>query len=204
MRGRHGRLHGHDTIWVFGNVTYNVGRGIDVGDHPPSSAGTVNLLQQYDWGHILVLRRQRRDTSEKYGKLCQQPLHHQQRIIVQCYGITCNNLGNNLQQTRRKPTRIVPQSSTNTRRPRPYAYTPVATTNSTVGAGQNVTSFCSGNFAALCNDTTYATEITSNHTVVLRTTNAAGRHVGYWSLPIQPTGSRAESPNGSNGFSPVI
>jgi len=37
-----------------------------------------------------------------------------------------------------------------------YAYSPVASTNSTVGAGTNLTSNCSGSSAGLCSDTAYA------------------------------------------------
>jgi hypothetical protein len=60
----------------------------------------------------------------------------------------------------------------------PYADAPVASTNSTVGAGQNACSTlgisCTGVLAAALSDTTYATENLTNHTVVMKTANTRG------------------------------
>jgi hypothetical protein len=62
-----------------------------------------------------------------------------------------------------------------------YAYSPVASTNSTVGAGNNLTSSCIGNLAALCSDMAYASYDTVNHKVVIRTVNARPTS-GAWDL----------------------
>ena len=81
-----------------------------------------------------------------------------------------------------------------------YAYSPVAGTNSTVGAGTNLTASCSGSLTSLCFDTSYAcTEQTVNgvvqavcptRTAVARPTSAAWDIGAYQdpssSGPLQP------------------
>jgi hypothetical protein len=190
-----------DTFWVFGNVTYNLGRGIDVGDHPPASAGTINLYNNtigdnssYCIGNGETPPRSTVNYANNHciinsGSFCNAT------------GITCNNLGSNLQQTTAQADANSSPKFDQYKASETYAYTPVATTNSTVGAGQNATSFCSGNVAALCNDTTYATENTSNHTVVLRTTNARG---GTWDIGAFEYSTQDPAPNAPTGLTAVV
>jgi hypothetical protein len=190
-----------DTIWVFGNVTYNVGRGIDVGDHPPSSAGTVNLYNNsigdnssycvgngespprstvnYENNHCII----------NSGSFCNAT------------GITCNNLASNLQQTSAQADANASSKYDQYTMSEAYVWSPVATTNSTVGAGQNLSSSCSGGLAALCNDSTYATENTSDHTAVLRTTNARG---STWDIGAYEYGSQGTPPNPPTGLTAVV
>ncbi len=47
-----------------------------------------------------------------------------------------------------------------------FVYSPTAASNSTVGAGTNLTSSCSGNTAALCSETTYACSIGAGNALV--------------------------------------
>lgn len=190
-----------DTIWVFGNVTYNLGRGIDVGDHPPSSAGTVNLYNNsigdnssycvgngespprstvnYENNHCII----------NSGSFCNAT------------GITCNNLASNLQQTTAQADANASSKYDQYTMSEAYVWSPVATTNSTVGAGQNLTSSCSGILAALCNDSTYATENTSDHTVVLRTANGRG---STWDIGAFEFNAQGQPPNPPTGLAAVV
>ena len=70
-------------------------------------------------------------------------------------GVTCNNFGNNLQQTTAQADANSSPKFDQYTASETYSYSPVATANSTVAAGQNAASFCSGNVAALCSDSTY-------------------------------------------------
>jgi hypothetical protein len=190
-----------DTIWVFGNVTYNVGRGIDVGDHPPSSAGTVNAYNN-TIGNLSSTciengESPARTTVNFANNHCIIP----SGSVCGGAGVTCNNLGNNLQQTSAQANaNTAPKYDQYTMSER-YVWSPAASTNSTVGVGQNLTSSCSGSVAALCNDTTYATENTSNHTVVLRTTNARG---GTWDIGAFEYGTQGPPPNPPTGLAAIV
>jgi hypothetical protein len=187
--------------YAYNNVLYNVGRGIDVGGHPPNNTGTYNLYNntiQNSSGQCFGNGESPARSTLNYAN------NHciiSSGSICNGTGTTCNNLGNNLQQTPTVASQNVTShfdqynSSTNP------VYAPQAATNSTVGAGQNLSSNCSGNVAALCSDTTYATENTSNHTVVLRTTNGRG---STWDIGTFEYNAQDPQPNPPTGLSAVV
>jgi hypothetical protein len=114
-------------------------------------------------------------------------------------GTSCVDGGGNLQQTAAQANSNKSPHYDQYTDKQTYAYSPVAASNSTVGAGNNLSSMCSGNLAALCSDTAYATYDQANHTVVMRTVNARPAS-GAWDIgaylfqdgPIQPpTGVKA-------------
>jgi len=87
-------------------------------------------------------------------------------------GIQCINDGGNLKQTDAQADANTTPHFDQYTSSQTYAYSPVASTNSTVGGGNNLTSSCSTVGIALCSDMAYATYNTTNHTVVMRTVNA--------------------------------
>lgn len=84
---------------------------------------------------------------------------------------TCNNNGGNLSQTAAQADANTSPHFDQYTATETYAYSPVASTNSTVGGGSNLATSCSGAMATLCSDASYATYNTSNHAVSMRTTN---------------------------------
>lgn len=143
------------TFYVFNN-TDSASGGQLTGNGEASPRGTVNMANNFIIGT---------DT------LCQNT------------GVTCNDDGNELTLCAGSGSgcanqNVTPHFNQYTDSQTPYADAPVASTNSTVAAGQNAaTTFsitCSGVLAAACNDTTYATESATGHTVVMRTTNPRG------------------------------
>jgi hypothetical protein len=176
--------------YAYNNIIYNSGRGLDFGDHPPSTGGTLNFYN---------------NTIEADGATCVGNGETPPRSIVNyennhcinasavcnTVGVTCNNLGNNLSQT-------TAQADANSS-PKFDQYTAsnmfssVASTNSTVGLGINLTSLCSGIVAPLCSDTSYATYNTTNHTVVMRSVNSRPGS-GAWDI-----GAYQYSGGGSGG-----
>jgi hypothetical protein len=96
-------------------------------------------------------------------------------------GTTCVNDGTNLQQTAAVANANTSPHFDQYTSSETYAYSPVASTNSTVGTGTNYTSMCSGTLAALCSDTTYPTYDVLNHKVVMRTA-VARPSSGSWNI----------------------
>jgi hypothetical protein len=84
---------------------------------------------------------------------------------------TCTNDGGTLQQSAAQADADNTPHFDQYTASQTYAYSPVASTNSTAGAGTNLTGKCSGPLAGLCSDTTYATYNTTSNTVALRTTS---------------------------------
>ena len=172
------------TSFIFNNVLYNNGRGIDTGDHP--TVGSDGNF--YIWNN----------TVEGGGNHCygngetgnSRPVYagnnHCINVANVCdpNGTVCNAIGSsvNLNQT-------TPQADANTSphfdqytASETYAYSPVASTNSTVGAGTNFTSVtlpsaggavvCSGNLASSCSDAVYTEYDSTNHVPTFRTANS--------------------------------
>lgn len=189
-----------DTTYIYNNVLYDVGNGIEEGDHPPSTGGTFNLYN---------------NTVQASGGFCFGNGESPQRntlnyannhciisgTVCLATGVTCNNLGNNLSQTTAQADANASTHFDQYTASETYGYSPVATTNSTVGAGQNLTSSCSGSVAALCYDSTYASENSTDHTVVLRTTNARG---GTWDVGAYEYSSQGQPPNPPTGLTAVV
>jgi hypothetical protein len=84
-------------------------------------------------------------------------------------GTTCTDNGGNLLQTAAQANANVSPHFDQYSSSQTYAYSPVALSNSTVGAGKNSASSCSGNLASLCSDATYPAYDSVNHIVVLKT-----------------------------------
>jgi len=77
------------------------------------------------------------------------------------------------------------------------AYSPVATTNSTIGVGTNLTSNCTGLLISLCSDASYYTQQTVNGVVqaVLARASVARPSSGAWNLGAYHfSGSTAQAP----------
>jgi hypothetical protein len=74
-----------------------------------------------------------------------------------------------------------------------YVYSPVVSTNSTVGYATNLASNCSGDLASLCGDTTYGTQRTSNPRPSTGAWDAGAYYLGSGSggQPNPPTGLTA-------------
>lgn len=164
--------------YIYNNVVYGAGRGIDVGAHPADGSGAV--FYAYN------------NTVEAGGIACVGNGETPPRMTINyendhCIngtacdsnGATCNNLGGNLNQTLAQADANISPHFDQYTASETYAYSPVASTNSTVGAGNNLTSSCTGNLAALCSDTTYPEYDSVNHVVTFRTTNARS---GTWDI----------------------
>lgn len=155
------------TSYAYNNVIYNnggggSGRGIDIGGHPGNTYGTYNIFN---------------NTIETTGGACMGNGEGGPRsttnirnnhcisssTLCDGAGTTCNNQGNNLSQT------LVQANGQGYNSGQVYAYSPTDVADSTVNAGGNLTASCSGNVAALCNDTTYPAYDSVNHVVVMRT-----------------------------------
>ena len=143
------------TYWLFNNTDSNSGGQLSGNGETPQR-GTVNLANN----HIIGT-----DT------LCENT------------GVTCNDEGNELLQCAGTGSgcadqNVSPNFNQYSDSQTPYADAPVASTNSTVGAGQDACTTlgisCTGALASATSDTTYASENTTNHTVVMRTVNARG------------------------------
>ena len=109
-------------------------------------------------------------------------------LMCDSTGTTCTNDGGNLQQTVAQATAAGYTASET------YAYSPTLISSPTVGAGNNLTSSCSGNLVALCSDSTYATYDTVNHKVVMRTV-VSRPGSGAWNIGAYQFGGSAPGPH---------
>jgi len=88
-----------------------------------------------------------------------------------------------------------------------YAFSPTAGTNSTVGAGLNLTSLCTGSLIALCQDTTYACAYNQvNHTVSCPARTPVARpSSGAWDAgAYQYSSSSANKPEPPSGLTASV
>jgi len=114
-------------------------------------------------------------------------------------GTTCVDNGGNLLQTPAQADANTSPQFDQVTASEVYAYSPAASTNSTVGHGNNLASMCSGSLAALCNDTTYPEYNTANHTVVMRSVNARPAS-GAWDIgAYEFTNLQSQSPQPPTG-----
>ena len=121
-------------------------------------------------------------------------------------GGTCINDGGNLIQTPAQAEANVSTHFDQYTDVETYAYSPVASTNSTVGAGTNHASggslSCS-TFPALCSDATYTTYDTTNHTAVTRTSSPRSASAA-WDIGAYEFASGNAGPNPPTGLSAVV
>jgi len=154
------------TAYVYNNVLYdNEGdfdKGITIGSHTSTGTyyvynNTVDTPGGYCMGNG---ESPPRSTTYYANTHCISP-----NPICWNTGTTCNNNGGNLSETETQANNAGYTSSET------YAYSPISSSSPTVGIGNNYTSMCSGNLAALCSDTSYPTYDTTHHVVVMRTVN---------------------------------
>jgi hypothetical protein len=167
-----------NTTYVYNNILYDNGRGIDIGDHPPASSGTsyfYNNTVEGGGNHCFG-----NGESSPRGTLNYEN-DHCINVGVTCdsTGVTCSNLGGTLTQTTAQADANTSPHFDQYTASETDAYSPVASTTSTVGAGINLTSSCAGSLAALCSSTTYPEYDAVNHKVVF--TSATSRPAsGAW------------------------
>ena len=185
--------------YAFNNVIYNVTAGsnqlITTCTHP---AQGTNCGIYYIFNNTCVgVSQQCAGNGETSPRgqvyLANNHLIGSSMTLCLSTGVYCFDEGNELTQTTAQADANSSPHFDQYTSSQTYAYSPVASTNSTVTAGQNVNSnisgWCSannplgetcpstsftGNLAAALSDTTYASENTSNHTVTLRSVNSRG------------------------------
>jgi hypothetical protein len=196
-----GDATGH-TTYVFNNILYNVGRGIDTGDHPPASGGTIwmyNNTINSGGDHCFGNGESPARTTLNYAN------NHciNSSVVCDTTGVSCNNLGGNLAQTTAQAAANVSSHFDQYTTSETFVYSPVASTNSTVGAGTNLTSSCTGNVGALCSDTTYPNYDSVNHAVVMRTT--INRPTGaVWDIGAYQYAPQSPAPNSPTGLTALV
>lgn len=173
--------------YVYDNLVYNVASGssgsITVGNH--SSYG--NTGSYYIYNNTLVQDSAACIENTDGGNAANDVAYYGNNhcigaTLCDTNSVTCTKEGTNLLQT-------APQADANTSpkydqyaASETYAYSPLASTNSTVGAGTNQTSLCA-KMAGLCKDITYATYDRTNHTVVMaRVPPNARPSTGAWDI----------------------
>lgn len=179
--------------YIYNNVVYNSGRGIDLGSHPnEGNTGTYNLYNNtVEAGGVACMgngEASPRSTTRYANNQCING------TLCDSTGTTCVNLGTNITQTLAQAN-AAGYSSSET-----YAYFPSIATALSVGQGQNLGSYCSGNLTALCSDTTYPTYDAVNHKVVMKTavarpTNGAWDIGAYQFMTTLGTGGTITPPN---------
>lgn len=118
-------------------------------------------------------------------------------------GTTCNDQGGNLLQ----PASTA--SSQGYTASEIFEYSPPASctpgTCSTVQAGTNLSSKCSGSATALCNSITYPMYNSSNHTMTMNSSAPAGNSRGStWDIGAYEFGGAGSSPNPPTGLTATI
>jgi hypothetical protein len=166
------------TSYIYGNIVYNSGRGIDVGDHPPANDGTFYVYNNTVEGGPAAGNG---ETPPRNIVNLENNHNINSTTLCDSTGVTCNDLGGNLSQTTAQANANVTPHFDQYTALESYVYSPVLAVNSTVGGGTNLTSSCSGNISALCSDTTYATYDSVNHKVVMRTV-VARPSSGAWDI----------------------
>jgi len=166
--------------YQYNNILYNNASGNDgigSGGHTPTGVyyDYNNTVQSQDNCFGNGEAPATKSTTHFANNHCIAP------VVCVNTGTTCVDAGGNLQQTLAQADANSSPHFDQYTCTEAYAMSPVAAPNSTVHAGQNLTSLCSGNLAAMCNDTTYATYDAVNHEVVLRTV-VARPSSGAWDI----------------------
>ncbi len=137
-----------ETTYVFNNLLYDNGRGIDIGDHPTAGSGTsyfYNNTVEAGGNHCFG----NGETSPR-GTLNYANNHCiNASTICDGTGVSCTNLGGNLSQTSAQATTAGYTASQS------YGYFPTTSSGSTVGIGNSLTSSCVTIGIALCSGTSY-------------------------------------------------
>jgi hypothetical protein len=118
-------------------------------------------------------------------------------------GTTCNNLGGNLLQS--MPTANGQGYSYSETEEYSPANSCTPSTCSTVQAGTNLTSSCSGNVKALCTSTAYPTYNTTNHTISVSNVSPAGQPRGNtWDIGAYLYTTQGNPPNPPTNLTDVV
>lgn len=211
---RHSGCAGGSTLWLLGNanctsctmyaynnVIYDVAGDFDpvdipIGNHPGNGGGPFYIYNN-------TLEAGGSDAIGN-GECCQRfttyySNNHFINVLNACLstGTACTNNGTNLTETAVQVIADILPHFDQYSASQTYAYSPVASTNSTVGTGTNYSSMCSGSLTALCSDTTYPTYNTTNHTVVMRTVNSRGSSwdIGAYQFATSQTQPPQAAPN---------
>lgn len=193
-----------DNSYIYNNVLYNVGRGIDVGDHPSNSGGTFWIYNNTITPNGLSYCFGNGETPPR--NTLNYANNHCIDTSTTCLstGVTCNNLGGNLVQTFAQANSNLSAHFDQYTKSETFVYSPLASTNSTVGAGNNLTSSCSGNVAALCSDTTYPIYDAVNHVVVMRTVKPRPAN-GAWDIgAYEYSSAQGSAPSAPTGLAAVV
>ena len=207
---------GSATYYAFGNVFYDVSSGssqrITTCTHPSqgSACGTYYIFNNTDSASGGQLAGNGESSPRGTVYLANNHIIGSD-TLCENLGVTCTDRGNELYQCAGTGSGCAAQNVSAAFNQYadtqvPYADAPVASTNSTVGAGQNASSTlslpCSGTLTALCSDTAYATYDSTNHTVVMRTASARG---STWDIgAYQFGGASSTAPNPPTGLSAVV
>lgn len=203
LNGNNGGSCSKCTAYAYNNIidaSAASGNVFNIGDHPSAQQGTYyvynNTVIANNGGSCMGNGEgPPRSTTNLENNHCIGT-----SIVCDGTGTTCNNLGGNLSQT-------IAQANANTSphfdqytSSESQEYSPVVSTNSTVGAGNNLSSSCSGSVTALCDSITYPVYNSTNHTMGVRASNArsisAAWDIGAYlyasgSTPNPPTGLAA-------------
>jgi hypothetical protein len=179
---------GDATYYAFGNVFYDVDNGssqrITTCTHPDqgSACGTYYVFNNTDSGSGGQLTGNGEASPRGTVNLANNHIIGGD-TLCEDLGVTCHDHGNELLECAGTASGcadqdVAPAFNQYADSQIPYADAPVASTNSTVGAGQNASTTlglaCTGTLTALCSDTTYATYDTTSHAVVMKSANARG------------------------------
>lgn len=173
------------TAYLFNNVLYdnevNSDKGFSIGG--PGSNGT---FYYYNNTVVTLSGYCMQNGSAGTGTAYYSNLHCITSSSGPCNFVngTCTSGGGNLLQSAAQASVNISTHFDHYTASGTYAYTPVASTNSTVGAGTNYTStgsFTCSTFPAMCSDSTYTTYNTTNHTAVSRTANSRPSS-GAWDI----------------------
>ena len=164
-----GQSSSTEVAYIFNNVVYNISNAwgaLSTGNH----ASYGNTGTYYVYNNTI-------DTGGGAGGYCTgngesgsiSTVYYSNNHCIATTGVcdavgaTCTNNGTNLSQTEAQANA---QGYTANQT---YAYSPINSSGSTVGAGTDYTSFCATAGTALCSDVSYASYDATNHTVVMRT-----------------------------------
>ena len=207
---RHSGCAGGSTLWLLGNancsscVTYAYNNviydtsgdfdpvGIVIGNHPGNPTGTFYIYNN-------TIEAGGNDAMGNGESPAQATVNYSNNHFINvsspclALGITCTNTGTDLTQT------MVSANAAGYAASETYAYSPISISSPTVEKGTNLTSLCSGNLAALCNDAAYPTYDSVNHVVVMRNTVPRPAS-GFWDVGAYQFSLSAAGPNPPTGL----
>lgn len=189
------------TYYIYNNLVYNVASGssgtVTIGNH--SSYG--NTGSYYIYNNTLVQNSAACIENTDGGNAANDTAYYSNNhcigtTICDTSSVTCVDKGTNLVQTAAVADANKSPAYDQYTASETYPYSPVASTNSTVGKGTNYTSQCSTFGTTLCSDISYATYDQKNHAVVMKRVPPNLRpSSGAWDIgAYQFSSSQAQAP----------